>query len=359
MSHIEEKTAGHNSLLDLYRFVFSCMIVCHHAIHLPEAQQVPFQGGYVCVEFFFILSGCLLAKSAWKERGGVNEKSIAYDTVHQVIKRYMSLFYFWLPAFLASFLLQHWNRMADGDFVSTFKEFLFSLFELAGLSMSGINQGVVKWHFAMWYVSALLISIMIIYPIMRRYRYYFTMIAAPLIACFGYGWLSVNYRAIGAIEEWNGIVQAGMIRGLAGLSVGCIVFQLTNIRLPFPKTKRNDVIFTLIEMVLLFAALFIIYMQNNSLSDFFLVALFAILIYLSFAWDGAFNRLCDNHFCRFLGRFSVPLYVSHTLGFYLQREFWIPLEWKYRYLLYIASAFVFACLDYLFGNLMKKIFSKA
>ena len=65
MKNTEIKLSSeHNSLIDVYRLIFICMVMLHHARYVPNAENIPFEGGYICVEYFLILSGYLLAKSA-------------------------------------------------------------------------------------------------------------------------------------------------------------------------------------------------------------------------------------------------------------------------------------------------------
>ena len=57
-----------NGLIDFYRFIFSLVIVFHHAMWLDGvvdiSTQVVFLGGYSAVEFLFIVSGLFLAKKS-------------------------------------------------------------------------------------------------------------------------------------------------------------------------------------------------------------------------------------------------------------------------------------------------------
>ena len=63
---MEEKTNSRNSLLELYRFLFSIWVVWYHGFFVFKNQF--FNHGYIAVEFFFILSGFYILKSIEKHK---------------------------------------------------------------------------------------------------------------------------------------------------------------------------------------------------------------------------------------------------------------------------------------------------
>ena len=226
MKNTEIKLSSeHNSLIDVYRLIFICMVMLHHARYVPNAENIPFEGGYICVEYFFILSGYLLAKSACGGGRETDEKSIARDTVHEIWKRIINLGCYLFPAYLGNFILRHLIYLNKEGIKIIFRDSVLSIFELMFLSLSGINHSVSKWHGVTWYVSAMFIAIFVIYPLLRKYKYFYPYVIAPLISLFIYGWLSVNYGWIGAPMEWTGIAYVGLLGSFAGLSMGVICFH--------------------------------------------------------------------------------------------------------------------------------------
>ena len=58
----------HNGIISLWKFIFSLVIMIYHAkIFFPEENIPIFRGGYIGVEFFFLVSGFFLAKKALKD----------------------------------------------------------------------------------------------------------------------------------------------------------------------------------------------------------------------------------------------------------------------------------------------------
>ena len=51
--------------LDLMKFLFSLMIIFFHGKNLATTESYLFPGGSLVVEFFFVVSGVLMARAAF------------------------------------------------------------------------------------------------------------------------------------------------------------------------------------------------------------------------------------------------------------------------------------------------------
>ena len=65
---MEKKQYKKNGELELLRFLFAIMILFYHTRKICPIDSGIFKHGYFGVEFFFILSGALMAKSIYKRR---------------------------------------------------------------------------------------------------------------------------------------------------------------------------------------------------------------------------------------------------------------------------------------------------
>ena len=73
--------SNRNGAIDFFRFYFCIMIVLRHSAHaLPSGFPEIMKGGALGVEFFFIVSGYLLACSAFKRVNNGNPIKVAADT---------------------------------------------------------------------------------------------------------------------------------------------------------------------------------------------------------------------------------------------------------------------------------------
>ena len=90
-----------NCELDLLRFIFSVIVMFFHGKKMFDSYDGGlFQYGYTAVEFFFVVSGYLMALSAQKYTG----ENIAADTFDFMKKKLKTLIPFLLGAFAVSFI---------------------------------------------------------------------------------------------------------------------------------------------------------------------------------------------------------------------------------------------------------------
>ena len=81
-------TKKRNGEIDLLRFIFSSMIVIHH--YNASFNFNILENGYIAVEFFFLLSGYLMAQSAYKitsKKDKLESSEIADSTWSFIIKK--------------------------------------------------------------------------------------------------------------------------------------------------------------------------------------------------------------------------------------------------------------------------------
>lgn len=346
----------HNGLIDLYRILFIYVISSFHAKWIPGQSNVLFIGGYVAVEFFFILSGFLLSMSAWKKEN-TDELSIALDTINEIKKRVIHMWYYFIPAFLSIFCISHLGIKEYGiDFgFRVIKDLILSIFELLFLSMAGFISFFSLYDPPVWYFSVLLIAILLIYPLMRKAKMFFPAVIAPIIVLISYGFLSVHYGSVNTITEWHGVIYTGLIRGIGGVCLGCICFHLVRVAPIEKKTKLSYIKNTCLEVAILIVTLLLMCVYNGYKTDFIAISGFTILIYLSFAKDSYLNKICNNRFLKFLGEYAMAIFVTHWLAvcFLAKNSGWVVEEDVY--LIYIFCVFISSAIDLILARLIKKI----
>lgn len=97
------RSKGRSGELDFWKFIFSLVIVIRHSEYLPTTIEYPyFRGGSIFVEFFFITSGYLMAKSAERKE---NTKSLVEET-SSFLRKKITAFYpyliFWISCISCS-----------------------------------------------------------------------------------------------------------------------------------------------------------------------------------------------------------------------------------------------------------------
>ena len=196
--------------------------------------------------------------------------------------------------------------------------FIDNFWELTLVRMSGLYTGGLDG--VIWYLSAMLIGMAILYPLLLRHEDEMTHIVCPLLALFLYGYLCRNYSHPRDPGVWTGFAYKGLLRGIAGLSAGVtarIAVQWVERRLRGRSlTAFGSFMISLAEMVFLILPIRYMYLRTPSQTDYFYMFLMLILVILCFSnlgWESRLlrGRTWPGRISAILARYSLALYLSH------------------------------------------------
>lgn len=291
----------HNGIISFWKFMFCMMIVVFHLTEKNGGIGI-FSAGRIGVEFFFIVSGYFMTKKALSKED--NCTNIGKETFQYIWKKAISFFDYMLIAFIISFFVKNW--------VSTFKknEIVNSVWNLCFLEMSGIKSTAVVGQ--TWYISAMLISMLILYPLIRRYRKNFTYLIAPLIVIFIGGWISHKYGNITGRTVWTGLIYKGLLRAIFELAIGSILYEFSNKIKTINFNKVGKIFLNIIELVG-FSSIFIIINIKDASNkyDFIMILIISISLAIAFSEKTILYNLSNNKFCYYLEKLSLPIYLNH------------------------------------------------
>ena len=209
-----------NGAIDFWKITMCLIVVIFHSKNITTNDDSFLIGGSIGVEFFFIVSGYLMAKSAEKRYD--NQLNTGKDSINFIFGKIKNLFPEILIAYIIGFFVEHLNENFTNK--ELIKDFISSIWELLFLNDSGLMG--FRANAVVWYISSMLISMLILYPLLRKYKNTFLMIMAPLITIFIYGIMYQNLQSLRAPHYWNGFVYKGLLRALAAISLGCICYLL-------------------------------------------------------------------------------------------------------------------------------------
>ena len=228
--HIYKVSDNRNGDIELWRFLFCVAIVIFHFGSTVAPELPLFRTGRIGVEFFFLVSGFLMAKNAEKTRnnamisnanlqGGGGKVSLEY-----VLGRWKRFYPEVVISYFFAFILFQVRKMELNIWIMIQKLFL-SLFQIILVYMSGLNAYNVNG--VTWYLSALLLSSMILFPLLLSHKDLFINIIAPLLALFCMGYYMVNYGTLtGHATDYRFIFYTGMIRAIGEMSLGCSCYSI-------------------------------------------------------------------------------------------------------------------------------------
>lgn len=383
----------HNVTIDFLRFLFSVIVVLHHSRYVLGDDNCYFLGGSLAVEFFFFVSGYLLLVGADKagrkngagyllpggadmagrtEAAGLETKGvgagttgiggeaagigaettgiggeangIGSETLHFILHK--------IRSFLPEFLIAWWigfvliGVVRQYGVLDYLKAFGNDFWELTLVKMSGLFTHGIDG--AMWYLSAMLLGMAILYPLLRTKRDLMTHLVCPLLALFLYGYLC---QAEGHPRDpivWLGLCYKGLVRAVAGLCTGVVICMAVR-RLkrfsPSGLTKTGNALAIGVQLLCLILAIRYMAEQEPSEYDYFYMFLLMLLVLISFSGFGLESVLGNSQrlhlLSAFLGKYSLSLYLGHLYFAQHVNEF-LPEELysgKIRMTVYLAAAF--------------------
>lgn len=271
------------------------------------------------------------------------------------------MYFYYIPSVIVSFVAFHWinKRWLIPDIITDLCD---SVWPFLFIHMSGINgpntfaATNTLFIIPIWYFSAMLIGMLVLYPLMRRYRELFFVSVAPILFLVCYGYLCVTFGGLWSIWDWTGFLYSGVIRAVGGLCLGCVCFYgfcLSKGKKGYAPCKYFWLT-TVVEVGTLALALYLFY-SGNIQKDFAVAMLFALLVYLAFTRESLLNRIFDNTLFRFLGKLSISIYVSHSILFSYNYGFY-PADWKKHYITYMMLVVIIGLANYTVAQwVMRKV----
>ena len=297
-----------NGFLDFLKLLFAIIIVIGHGdtvfgVDLPD-KLIPLAS--FGVEFFFVVSGAMLLKSIYEQK---HTKSIADDTLNFMKHKIKGLLPNYYIAWIFLFIIISFGKSLKAIILSFFK----AIPELLFLKMSGMPTYAINGN--TWYISAMLLSLLIIYPLVRKNKDFFIKYLAPIISIFGLGYITHNYKSILVIEEWNGFIFFGLIRAIVEICIGCLSFELSQKLKDIKLTKFGKIIITFIE--LFFYICVVIMLFSYSFRQYCFVLLFVLMIAITITLSNiSYSKdIFSNRIFNWMGKYSYSLYLGHSIAY--------------------------------------------
>ena len=286
--------------LDGIRGLLAVSVVISHVAGMITGWRPPwaFEGAYMAVDMFFILSGYVLTFSLLKRP--INMGSFFW-------RRFWRLWPLHVAVLLGAVVIYEINRSLgryapEGSFSDPvlFLENAFFLMKLGIIEFPVINPPSYSIGIEFW-VSALLVP------------WFVRMKPVSTFAIAGLCYLAVAYR-------WGGVsgaptvapfVNLGLVKGIAGMALGSAIFKIDLEYSNKLSTLDNSWIIAFYISVLLLIS-FALYGQTNSNLNFIVLALFGTTLISCFFTRSGF--LCDvlsSPPLVWLGQMSFALYLVH------------------------------------------------
>ena len=297
---------------------------------LKNKSNLPFQQGYLGVEFFFIVSGYLMTKNALTK----NEDNIGIKTFDYIWKKIKAFFPYVFIAFIIGIAVDgHYNHRTISEYANLIWNFLFV--DMAIVIDTYWVQGQV------WYISAMLISMLILYPLIIKYKKNFIYIIAPIIVLFVGGYISHTLGNLSKTTLWTGICRIGLLRGFFELALGSILYEVSDKIKNINFNKFGKIILTIIEL-LGFSAVLLIVNVKSQRYDFVAVICMSISVAVAFSEKSLLLNLFNKKFIYYLEKLSFPMYLHHLWIIIIVNKSCKEMQMRVRTVIVLIATIVFS-----------------
>lgn len=352
-----------NGKLEFYRFIFCIAVLFFHLEmyimgepSLDSVRIMLFPHGNMGVEFFLILTGFLMAKSAFKAHNtmAVDDKPMSRISVSNnlrfVGRKYLRLFPEHAVAFIFTFIVYIiCHHCALTKIISLAVQNIpsFFLIQMSGIYLFNVNH-------IEWYLSTMMIVIALIYPLCRRYYYGFTRYIAPLFSLIILGIMFYNTKSLSGVMTWIGFGYKSTFRALVEISLGTTAYEITRVlknKGPFSKQARLWI--TIVEAGCLILVLLYMLMTFPRKYEYYAMFLILILVICAGTKESFGSSFFDKPFFYFLGEWSYPIYVSQLISMYIANAFLTSYSMALRIVIATAITVVASLIVYFVSKPIK------
>ena len=298
------KKEKHNGIISLWKFIFACVIVLFHCSSFYQNYNNYFvKGGYIAVEFFFIVSGFYMAKKAFKKQ----TKNIGKETIEYIWNVIKKLIPYLAISYIATLIIK---IVYDSHKIF---EWANSIWNLLLLRQVGFNSLLMNNQ--LWYLTSMILAIMILYPLLKKYKENFIYIVSPLIILIGLGYLNKNFGWRGldhAYQIWDKIWYTGTIRAIIEFNIGFIIYLINKKCKKVEYTKTGIAILTITSNFLLALVIIMIQFLDNSKNyDYIMLLFISIAIGIMISEKTKELKILSNKKIYYLEKISMPMYINH------------------------------------------------
>ena len=317
-----------NGKIDLLRFVYCVAVII---LHIEGALYEGMKSwgifslahrGYIGVEFFFLVSGWLLAKKlASLDHVPCESDSLGGETYRFLWNKLRPIIPYHIIFCIC--MIGLWAVCYSGKtFLNIFAVRFPSIFFLHRIGIGGATPKDVLG--IEWYIFSMLLSMSFLYPLGRRFGKTFRCLA-PITGMLICGWLIIKTGCLGNAYQVLGVTYKCNWRALGELLMGMGCYEATCALNKKEFTKLGRAGLAALEMVCHLSVLYYAFGIMSDQFDMYALCLLAVGITISFSNQGvaAGSRIFNNDLCSWLGKVSMPIYLAQApwLAF-------LPVFWK-------------------------------
>ncbi len=326
--------------VDFFRFVLILVIMFYHfGLSLKNIDPFfakihsHFCHGFICVEFFFIISGFFLFKN-------INRDEDTITFIKKKLIRLLPVKYF---ALIGCCIASIFSKK-----IILFNQIIIPLLLLNNIGFD--KMPMVSPEF--WYISVLFWISLFYFYINKLLNKKWLNVFLWLIVVFSCSIiLNCNYPDYARLFENNYlIINQGVVRGLFGIGLGYFIAMLYKSNFMKDSTRLNKLFISAIEIYSLSFLVYYLAISSKVPGNNYLnyIIIFSLLFYLMLIKQGLISKLLDNKILAKLGQYTYSLYVIHCLIFRIYKPFCLKFSPEVYVILCISTAITSGILTFYF-----------
>lgn len=309
-----------NGEIELWRMIFCLAIFIYHFSLDYNGSYALFYTGQIGVEFFFLASGLFLARTAEKmNQTKPSCQEVGSETLYQVVRKYISFFPYHVVAFGFGFLLSlYQNHIVTPTGIIRKAIQVLPQFFLIHLNGMFEESRIVTIE---WYLSALLIGCLMLYPVLRMAYEKYVYWIGPVLSLFIMGYMYHTDKTLFGPVAWEGFTCRGVFRGIMVMNLGMLAYELAK-KLQARSWKMGQRIgFTVLNLLCYFVPIYAMTKKWENKEYFTLIFFLFAGITISFAQNvNLYGRYLNHGFFLYLGKLSLPMYLNTNMVRILLRQ---------------------------------------
>lgn len=354
---MENQSKKRNGTIEIMRFVFCMSVLLFHIgkylFGEPSLKNgihfALFPHGSIGVEFFFLVSGYLMAKSISKKAALNKKGDLGSNTISFMKNKYLSIFPYHVVALAFTFLVDCITRnWGISEIIRRFTEAVPNVFliQMSGISFYNPNH-------ITWYLSAMFIAMFVLYPLASKYYSECIKIIFPIGILLLTGWLVHDDNCLTGVMVWKGLLgYKGTIRAFIEIALGMIAFEISEYLRKVEINNRQKWMLRCIEMGCYVCAG--VFIMMTFMKKYEVYVLFALFVAVTITFSGVTHiKALDNKVSYFLGKMSLPIYLCQVAAINIGVTYFGDMSYAEQIGLVVLLNFAFALVCQWVGELIK------
>lgn len=349
-----------NYELDFLKLVFAILVFIYHCrLFIPEDNKLRENMsnlGSVCVHFFFVVSGMLMAYSLSKQNISAN---YGKASINFVLKKFKSMAWPLITSITIYVIMWTLLECINGKtrtISGVVDQFIKAIPELFMVKETGM---IINFNGPTWYISAMLLCMLPLVYMLYRKRDFTLYVFAPLAATFILGYMCKKYTkfAFFNYETLDIFFLGGIYRAMCGLCFGICAFTIYAKINKFNSNKNFRIFLTIAEILLYSIFFYAIFSWKK---DVFMSSVLLLPIALAITFSGKSYVSCLFRFkwMRFFAPLSFSIYLNHGLARNIFKEYYSNHGFGFNIIMVTVFTIVFCVLNSIIVHSGKLLWEK-